>query len=69
MSTQDRNGHAVGWVAWAPRPTDGDGTPLTKESGGVRDDSHALAPALDGRVPGPLTLDDRQQPTRLKTAV
>jgi hypothetical protein len=66
MSTQDRNGRAVGWAASAPRPTSGDGTPLTKESGRVRDGSHALAPALGGRVPGPLPRDHRHLRTALQ---
>ncbi len=48
-----------GWD-WAPRHTAGGETPLTEESGRVRDDSHALAPGLAGRIPGPLNLSSRQ---------
>ena len=61
MSIQNRNGLAAPSSASAPRPTTGDGTPLTKESGRVRDDSHALAPARRrGRVPGPLDPSSRR---------
>ena len=51
---------ACALAASAPRPTNGDRTPLTVESGRAADDSHALALALEGRVPGLPELDDRQ---------
>ncbi len=60
MRIQDRNGQPRRLAASAPRPTKGAETPLAKKSGRVRDDSSALTPALDGRVPGPLDRDDRQ---------
>ncbi len=66
MSGPERNGRAAGWAVSGPRRTDGDGTPLTKERGRVRDDSHALAPALEGRVPGPLAPNGRHSCTDLK---
>lgn len=49
-----------------PRQIKADGTALVRESGRVRDDSHALASALDGRVPGPLDSDDRPAPPVLE---
>ena len=70
MRIQDRNGDVAGRSVSAPRPTNGARTPLTKESGRVRDGSHALAPALaSGRVPGPLAPDDRQDTPDLQETV